>query len=249
MSQVGQIEVRALNSGAFVERYDLKGDLAWIGSHAANQITLSGENIVARHAQLIPANDERRGYLLINHSQQPLALHPAKTSEVQWLSPRKEAYLTAQDAFVVGNCLLVFQDDDEQSTIIQVVLTLKSTRLTTTQPLWGQIKVSYSGEKSDVDFKVTMEGVPAENYYLDQTGATLSGPGDFTVDFRLIHTKRSPIAGKQRITLVVSAPSDYPNERASASRFIEVAPCFLHQLETEVVKSELDDYSLFSTQK
>ena len=51
MSQVGQIEVRALNSGAFVERYDLKGDLAWIGSHTANQIVLSGENIAARHVQ------------------------------------------------------------------------------------------------------------------------------------------------------------------------------------------------------
>ena len=193
------------------------------------------------------SSDERRGYLLINHSQQPLELRSAKTNEVVRLPPRKEAYLTAQDAFVVGNCLLIFQDDDEQSTIMQVTLTLKSTRLTITQPLWGQVKVNYAGEKEYVKFTVAMDGLLAENYHLDQTGATLSGPGDFTVDFRLIHTKRSPTAGKQRITLVVTALNDYPNERASASRVIEVAPCSLHKLEIKPVKSELDDYSLFST--
>lgn len=248
MAQVGQIEVRTFDTGVFVERYDLKGDLAWIGSHEANQIRLRGETIAPRHAQLIPASAERKGYLLINHSQQALQLRPANAA-MQWLPFRKEAYLTDQDAFVMGNCLLIFQDDDYKSAIMQVALTLKHTRLTTAQPLLGQIKVNYTGEKTNVDFKVALRGLLEENYHLEQTGATLSGPGDFTVDFSLIHTRRSPIAGKQRITLIVSAPNDYRNEFASASLFIEVAPCCLHKLQIESVKSELDDYSLFSTRQ
>ncbi|MFN8494559.1 MAG: FHA domain-containing protein [Caldilineaceae bacterium] len=243
MAQAGQLEVRTL-ADTLIDSYALQGELAWIGSRPDNQIVLSGENIAPRHAQLIPVVD-KQGYLLVNQSQQTIEVRSARDEKPdKFLAYRENISLANHDIFVIGNFKLKLFDGDYKSAVILVNVTLPGTQLLPTHELPGQVTVKYIGEKPDVAFKVELLGLDKANYKLDQTGATLSTKGDFSVGFKLIHTKTAPLAGKHRITFLVTAPDAFPKEWASVSQLIDVAPYCDHILAVELVKSELDDYSL-----
>jgi hypothetical protein len=98
------------------------------------------------------------------------------------------------------------------------------------------------GDRAAVQFKIELEGLDPDSYEIGP-GPVLFPNAEKTVTFRLRHPKRPyPPAGPHRITFHVTAPDAYPDERATISQEVEVAPFYRHK--TRVVVIDSPDYRL-----
>ncbi len=116
------------------------------------------------------------------------------------------------------------------SDVIGVDLSLSGTTLGPNSPLEGMIKVRNLGDQTGVQFKLTVEGLAAENYSIGP-GPILFPNAEREVPLRLYHPQKpEPLAGEHHIQIHATAPNEYPGERATASQVIQILPFYRHRL-------------------
>lgn len=124
------------------------------------------------------------------------------------------------------------------SDVIGVDLSLSGTALGPNSPLEGVIKVRNLGDQTGVQFKLTVEGLAAENYSIGP-GPILFPNAEREVPLRLYHPQKpEPLAGEHRIQIHATAPNEYPGERATASQVIQILPFYRHRLQMLNVDGE-----------
>lgn len=121
-----------------------------------------------------------------------------------------------------------------RSNPIGLSLTLTQMQLLPGQAIEGVIAIKNQGEKTGVQFKIEVDGFDPEAY--DIGPAPILFPGvEKQVLFRLRHPQKpNPPAGDRRLTIRVTAPGAYPDEVATASQVIQVAPYIKHHMSLEI---------------
>ncbi len=137
----------------------------------------------------------------------------------------------------MGDFTLVFHGGEQRSEVVKLTLDMPSTGLVLDQALNGTLTINHVGNKAAVQFKIELDGLDADSYVIGP-GPVLFPNAEKQVAFRLNHPKKSyPPAGDRRITFHVTAPDAYPDERASISKDIQIAPFYRHKMRLVVMDS------------
>jgi hypothetical protein len=243
MSQ--EIRINVVNRYGWGKEFTLDKPIVQIGSDARNDIVLNDgtdSGVTARHAQLLPSPVNRGGMRLINLSTADIQLTPAGGAMGSTVGPRASAEVASGDEIKIGEFKLTFTGGEARSAVVLLRLETAGTQLTLDQPLSGTLTLNHVGNKAAVQFRVELEGLERECYEIGP-GPVLFPNAEKQVAFRLRHSKKAtPPAGPLRITFHVTAPDAYPNERASISHDIEIAPLYKHRMRVMVMEST--DFSL-----
>ena len=253
MAQESHIEI--INKLGWRKDFVLDKPIVQIGRDARNDLVLddgSESGVVARHAQLLPSSVNRQGLRLVNLSDKDITIYAqaGKTplNEVlarpasSTIPPRSSGEVASGDLFKIGDFSLIFQGGASYSEVVKLTLDLPSKMLTLDRPLTGVLGIHHVGNKAAVQFKIELEGLDPDSYEIGP-GPVLFPNAEKQVTFRLVHPKRPyPPAGAHQITFHVSAPDAYPDERATVSADIEVAPLYRHKMRVIVMDSP--DYRL-----
>jgi hypothetical protein len=221
--------VEVIDREGWHKEYKLNKAILHIGSDPRNDIVLEsgrGQGVEARHAQLI-ATAGGRNYRLVNLSNSQITLDP---STGRTLPPRGAVDIYDSDRIQIGEYLFKFFVGVGVSNAIALRLYLPNTELTPDTVLEGVITVQNMGEVPGVQFKITLEGLPAEAYELGP-GPVLFPGAQKDVLLKIRHPRRPhPPAGKHVITIRASATEGYPGETATVSQALRIAPFFVHRL-------------------
>jgi len=121
-------------------------------------------------------------------------------------------------------------EGDRRSEVIGLEVSLPRTRLSPDEPLEGTITVRNLGERTGVQFRLEVEGWPAECYEIGPA-PILFPNAERDVPLRLYHPRGGPpLAGKHTIRVRATAPGEYPGEVATVSQEVEVEPFYDHSV-------------------
>jgi len=253
MAQESRIEV--INKFGWRKDFVVDKPLIQIGRDARNDLVLDDgfENGIApRHAQLLPSSVNRQGLRLINLSDKDITIYaqgsksdlsmfltqPASTT----ITPRSSGEIASGDLVRLGEFWLIFQGGASYSEVVKLAIDMPGKVLTLDRPLTGVLNLHHVGNKAAVQFKIELEGLEPDSYEIGP-GPVLFPNAEKQVNFRLVHPKRAyPPAGAHTITFHVTAPDAYPDERATVSAEIEVAPVYRHKMRVMVM--DTPDYRL-----
>ena len=248
MAQESRIEI--INKMGWRKEFVVDKPIVQIGRDARNDLVLDDgmENGIApRHAQLLPSSVNRQGLRLINLSDKDILVYAqgGKTEVSQLLSrppsatvtPRSSGEIGSGDLIKMGDFSLVFQGGVTYSGVVKLNVEMSSRALGLDRPLTGVLSIHHVGNKAAVQFKIELEGLDPDSYEIGP-GPVLFPNAEKQVSFRLTHPKRPyPLAGAHQITFHVSAPDAYPDERATVSTEIQVAPIYRHKMRVVVMDS------------
>ncbi|NJN84533.1 MAG: hypothetical protein HC802_21120 [Caldilineaceae bacterium] len=234
MAQESKIEV--INPFGWRKEFVLQKGIIHVGSNDRNDIVLVGgdaEQVQPRHAQILPSTLNRQGYRLVNLSTLPIAIrarHVLDSDAGVVLEPRGSAEIADGDRARIGGFSLIFHGGEQRSAVMKLDMKLSSTELGLDTPITGTLVINHIGNKAGVQFKLELDGLDAAYYELGP-GPVLFPNAQREVAFRLNHPKKPfPRAGETTIAIHVSAPDAYPDEKASISRSIQIAPYYGHKL-------------------
>lgn len=259
MAQESRLEV--INRLGWRKDFVLDKAIIQIGRDGRNDIMLddgldAGPNggIAPRHAQLLPSAVNRQGLRLINLSESNILVYagggkhivpgglPTPAANPTIVAPRASGEIGSGDLVKIGDFSLIFHGGAAYSEVVKLALDLQGNELTLDRPLAGTLSIHHVGDRAAVQFKIEVEGLDPDSFEIGP-GPVLFPNAEKQVAFRLRHSKRPyPPAGPHRITFHVTAPDAYPNERATISHDIEVAPYYRHK--TRVVVIDSPDYRL-----
>ncbi len=215
--------------------FTLERGIAFVGTDPRCDVVLDGTRgggILARHAQLIGAEDQRR---LVNLSEQTIGLD----GDPLPLPPRGVTEVSPGSVFTIGDWRIEVLGEGGQlsrrnqvpgSAHIGARLVLPTTTLAPGQPIDGRILVKNSGEETAVQFRVELNGFPA--HCLEMANPPMLFPGAAKdLALRVMHPGDATLpAGDHELTVRVTAPYAYPGEAAISTAHIRVQPNFAHQL-------------------
>jgi hypothetical protein len=253
MAQESRIEI--INRYGWRKDFVVDKPIIQIGRDARNDLVLDDgfENGIApRHAQLLPSSVNRQGLRLVNLSDNDILLYSqGGKAEISialaqppsaTITPRSSGEISSGDLLKMGEFALIFQGGASYSEVLRLTLDMPSKALTLDRPLTGVLNIHHVGNKAAVQFKIELEGLDPDSYEIGP-GPVLFPNAEKQVNFRLLHPKRPyPPAGAHQITFHVTAPDAYPNERATVSAEIEVAPIYRHKM--RVVVMDTPEYRL-----
>lgn len=253
MAQESRIEV--INKFGWRKEFVLEKPIIQIGRDARNDVVLEDgfENGVApRHAQLLPSSVNAQGSRLVNLSDKDILVYrqggKADPSVVMaqpptaTITPRSSGEVASGDLVKLGDFALLFQGGASYSGVVKLSLDMPSKALTLDRPLTGVLTIQHVGDKAAVQFKIELEGLDLDSFEIGP-GPVLFPNAEKQVTFRLLHPKRPyPPAGPHQITFHVTAPDAYPDERATVSTEIDVAPIYRHKM--RVVVMDTPNYKL-----
>lgn len=238
MPQENKIEV--INKLGWRKEFVLEKSIIQIGRDERNDVVLDDgleSDVSSRHAQLLPSSASRNGMRLINLSNSPITIYKdarQQNGAESTLEPRASTEIATGDQAKMGSFTLVFHSGDTRSEVVRLAVDMPDTHLTLDQPLRGALKIEHVGDKAAVQFKVELLGLESQFVELGP-GPVLFPNAEKQIEFRLRHPKRpKPVAGPHQITFVVTAPDAYPEERATISQTIDVAPFYSHRMRVVV---------------
>jgi hypothetical protein len=242
MSQ--ELRIHVVNRYGWGKEFVLDKPIVQIGSDPRNDIVLNDgtdSGVSPRHAQLLPSPIQRGAMRLINLSNADIQLNPVGSAGTT-VGPRATAEVAAGDEIKIGDFTLTFAGGEARSEVVRLELDMDGTFLPLDQPLSGTLTINHVGDKAAVQFRIELEGLDRDCYEIGP-GPVLFPNAEKQVAFRLRHPKKAtPPAGTHRITFHVTAPDAYPNERATISQDIEIAPLYKHRMRVMVMDST--DFSL-----
>ncbi len=119
------------------------------------------------------------------------------------------------------------------SSAIGLRLSLPTAQLWSDRPIAGAVVVSNLGAKPGVQFRLEVEGLPADCCEVGP-GPLLFPGAEKAVPVRIVHSRRpDPPAGARRFTIRASAPDAYAGEAAVVTQEIMVMPFYSHTLRLE----------------
>jgi len=253
MAQESRIEV--INKFGWRKEFVLDKPIVQIGRDARNDLVLEDgfENGIApRHAQMLPSSVNAQGMRLVNLSEKDILIYAQggkadlavtlAQSPSATITPRSSGEVSSGDLVRLGDFSLVFQGGASYSEIVRLTLEMPSKSLTLDRPLTGLLSINHVGNKAAVQFRIELEGLDPDSFEIGP-GPVLFPNAEKQVNFRLLHPKRPyPPAGEHQVTFHVTAPDAYPNERATISTQIDVAPLFRHKM--RVVVMDTQEYRL-----
>lgn len=250
MPQESRIEV--INRFGWRKDFVAVKPIVQIGRDARNDIVLDdghASSVAPRHAQLLPSAVNQQGLRLVNLSDQEIQVY-ANAGEVEAaegapssvVAPRSSAELASGDLLKLGEFTLIVHGGEQRSEVVKLSVETAGRELMLDRPLTGTLKIHHVGNKAAVQFRIEVEGLDPDCFEMGP-GPVLFPNAEKQVAFRLNHPRRPyPAAGNHRVTFYVIAPDAYPDERASVSTEIQVAPFYQHKMRVVVMDSA--DYRL-----
>lgn len=222
----------------------LQKPLIYIGGEGRNDIVLEasrGEGVVARHLQLVAAQDSAAGYRIVNLGDTELALGQAGERR---LLPHSALDIADGDCLRLGEFVLTFHlsglaaarptsavpGSGSASGSMRLRVSLPSKELGSASPLEGEILVRNAGRVPGAQFRLELQGLDEDCYEMG-SGPILFPDVEKGVHLRLFHPQRSGMpAGPHEIVIRATAPDAYPGESVTLSQEIEIRPFYRHSL-------------------
>lgn len=243
--------------------YPVARAILYIGSDPGDDIVLDrmrGAGVAPRHLQLIAPAPGGGAYRLVNLGDSDVAVG---SPTLRAVPPRSFAPLADGDLLRLGDFTLVFRDTQPAhaliagpssaqmappamalatvpvasqaaaSTAIGLRLALPTAQLWPDRPIAGAVVISNLGAKPGVQFRLEVDGLPADCYEVGP-GPLLFPGAEKAVPVRIVHSRRpDPPAGPRMFTIRASAPEAYAGEAAVVSQEIAVMPYYSHSLRLE----------------
>jgi hypothetical protein len=234
------------------KEYILDKRLIYIGSDSRNDIVLSpvrGAGVSPRHLQLI-AVPKANG--MINAVNLSPASIPLGAGGSRILEPNSAMEAADGESFHLGEFTLIFHLQEgakvsgyditaagdqsisvtsgSQKTSIGLRVSLPQSAVSPENPLEGIIYVSNLGNAPGVQFKLWVEGLPADSYEMGLAPILFPG-AEKGIPIRIFHPRRPDyVAGIHRLVFRVEAPETYPGESPVVNREIRFLPYYSHTL-------------------
>jgi hypothetical protein len=257
MNQACSLEIT--DRDGWQKSYPVTRAIVYVGSDPGDDIVLDrmrGGGVTPRHIQLIAPALGGGAYRLVNLGDSDV---PVGSPTARAVPPRSFAPLSDGDVLRLGDFSLVFREMQPgralisasaaqpaaclpavpaaalaaTSSAIGLRLSLPTAQLWPDRPISGAVVVSNLGAKPGVQFRLEVDGLPADCYEIGP-GPLLFPGAEKAVPVRLAHSRRpDPRAGPQRVTFRASAPDAYAGEAAVVSQEITVMPYHSHSLRLE----------------
>jgi hypothetical protein len=124
----------------------------------------------------------------------------------------------------------------KNSAAVGLRLVLQQVILSPERPIEGMIYVSNMGNAPGVQFRLGLDGLPADCYEIGPAPILFPG-AEKGVPLRIWHPKRSSVmAGTQRVALWADAAEAYPGELVTQTRDLRILPFYNHTVRILPVK-------------
>jgi hypothetical protein len=234
------------------KEFTLDKRLIYVGNDARNDIVLSpvrGSGVSPRHLQLIAAPHANGMFNAVNLS--PVSI-PLGESGGRVLEPNSAMEVADGESFHLGEFTLKFHLQESihpgspaepaqgeaavplptgsRSSSIGLRISLPQPVVNPEGPLEGIIYVANLGGAPGVQFKVWIDGLPAESCEIGPAPILFPG-AEKGIPFRLYHPCLSNYpAGTHQLSFRAVAADAYPGESATLSREIRFLPFYRHSL-------------------
>ncbi len=204
-----------------------------IGSAAGNEVQIDDPAVAPIHLQVQQLPGAFAGQALnLGHD-----LTLLRGTEEITLPQYTSAALAHGDEIVLGKIRLRFQFPPAQRVVQQAAsfraeFSLPSLRLSADVALEGWLRLQNTGEVSPCQFQVHVHGLDEACVHVDPI-PLLHTNAQEEVRVRFSHCGATPPAGRQRITLVIAAPTQYPAQQVVIEQEIFVQPVFAYRLQLE----------------
>jgi hypothetical protein len=217
--------------------------IAYVGSHPAADVYLPGPDVSPRHLQFVPSATQALGYRVINLSNVGYMVQ-ARAGAPRPLAPRSQLELVDGDTLEVSGYRLTYRGGALTSSKIEARLEMAGKRLELDRPLDGVLYIRNAGQGPGVQFVVEIQGFDPRFVRIG-SGPMLYPGVERGLAFSLSHPRgSSPQAGEHQLTFLVTAPSGYPGESATATAMVFVAPYFDHRVRVVSMEPTMVDYTL-----
>lgn len=233
------------------KEFFLQKRLIYIGNDSRNDIVLSayrGTGVAPRHLQLVIAPGGSIQCSAVNLSAQEIAMGP---NGERLLQPSSAIEVTDGESFHLGDFVLVFHlqealaqpaipvDGDlraarapskANSASIGLRVSLSQVAIAPNSTIEGMIYVSNQGSMPGVQFRLGIDGFPADCYEIGPVPILFPG-AEKGVPVHFYHPCRPDVlAGSRPVSFWADAADAYPGESAVLSRDIRILPFYSHKL-------------------
>jgi len=231
------VNVTLINEQGWQKQYQLNEGVHWVGSAANAQIQIVDAKEVAPYHLQIVNNKAEASIRLLNLSKEEIVLQ--KAGKQSHLEADGFTDVFGEVTLFLGGYTLKFSIDKEvqkkeavlehQQKVMGVRLVLSDVVLRPDAgPLIGTLSLQNLGDEP-CQFEVHLEGLPPDCYEILPPPLIYAG-GEESTEIRIFHRHVSPPAGRQTLTLRVSAPAVYPGKEIRVEQVIKVLSYYEHSL-------------------
>ncbi len=113
---------------------------------------------------------------------------------------------------------------------IGVQLALLSSDLSVDRCIEGTVLLRNNGDRTGVQFKIDIQGLPRDCYELEPGPVLFPGAGK-ELALRIFHPRTAALsAGNHMLTVRAAAPEAYPGEMGAAAQVVRVLPYYAHTI-------------------
>ena len=244
--------IEVTDQSGWHKEFPIRKKLVHLGSGPENDVVLqskqpgAGAPIARRHIQLVATAENASVYRLINLGVESVTL------DGKSLEPRAAANVSDRGHLRLGEYDLVFRFNvlagegtggprfagwdagvgtgAISSDVIGVKLFMPETTLRPDHPIEGVLTIRNQGDAPGVQFILDLEGLETQDYEIGP-GPILFPNAQKQVFVRLYHPRKPyPPVGEHVVHVVVTAPDDYPGQRAVAPLTVQIVPFYQHEL-------------------
>lgn len=203
-----------------------------VGSASSNDIQLQSPEIAAVHIQIFNPSVTDSYCKVVNLAHE-IAVKVSR--DIHKLPSFASVNVRDGDEILLDGYSITFRLPQSTNVLkparkIQGNLCLTEAFLRPEHATTGVLTIMNAGEQSGCQFKVEVQGLPADCYQIDPIPLMYQGAQE-DVRVQFFHRTHYPSAGLQTILIKLSSPESYPGEELLIRQEIYVAPVFRQVLE------------------
>jgi hypothetical protein len=226
------MELLIIEQNGWKKPFKITKAITRVGSSPSNDIKLDSPEISPVQLQVLYSQDAPSSCKVLNLGGE---IAVAVSGDEQRITSYATVELHDGDVISLGGFRLQVQMPLRtgilrSSELISASLVIADAVLRPEIPTFGRLILKNNGDRQACQFQVEIKGMPFDCYQIDPIPLLFPGAEE-EVRVQFIHHGIYPAAGLLNVTLVVTAPSNYPGEQIVIQQGLYVNPVFDQQLE------------------
>lgn len=226
--------IKLQNADGWEKTVSFDKTIVRIGSAATCDLVLSGSDIAPLQCQLMLPDSALSLCTIFNIAEGTILKRGSLLID---LDAGKKNYMLGQDQLLIGEFDLTLSDDSDTNfhkatDHMEAELVLRSNTLTPEEPISGLFTVHNTGTEKSCQFSLKARGLPEECVMIEPIPLLYPGARE-SIGILITHRETTPSPGLHKLTLTLSAHSDYFGEFAVFNQNIYVSALIRNEYSIE----------------